>query len=680
MDELTFLHDLAVVMIVAGLVTVIFHRFKQPVVLGYILAGLIIGPHTPPYQLIKDEHTIRTLAGLGVILLMFSLGLEFSLRKLKQVGGTAFVAAFLEIILMVWVGYEVGRFFGWGAMDRIFLGAMLSISSTTIIVKALAELGKSKEPFAELMFGILVIEDVLAIVMIALLSGIAMTGGLHPTDIGVTIGKLAIFLATALVAGLLVVPKLLAYVANFKSREMLLITALGLCFGFSLLAVKLGYSVALGAFIIGAVISESRQIAKIEVLVEPIRDMFSAIFFVAIGLLIDPHILKEHWLTVIVISIAVIIGKVASCTFGTFVGGHDTRTSLRVGMGLAQIGEFSFIIAEFGQHHKVTSAFLYPIAVAVSVVTTLTTPYLIRSTDGLVGWFDRTAPRSVVNYIEGYTRWVGEFFAEKQSSRGGKLVRRWCLQMGLNVLLIAAIFIAAGFAANRPPAAIAHFNLDDQIVHGALWLAAMIISLPLLIATFRKLQALGLMVAEMNAMDAMTSGRAPTNQSTVAQTIPFAGAVALGIFLLLLSSALLPPGKVLIALLVVAALIGWLMWRSFIKLYSKAQFALQETFSQPPVPRHSHEQDTQHTGMFYKANSEKVLITEGSPSVGKMIRELQLRTHTGANIVGIERGGNNLVSPGPEVVLEVGDKVLLLGAGAQLAAARALLASGGPKT
>jgi CPA2 family monovalent cation:H+ antiporter-2 len=673
MDELVFLHDLAVVMIVAGLVTVVFHRFKQPVVLGYILAGLIIGPHTPPFPLIRDEHTIKTLANLGVILLMFCLGLEFSLRKLKQVGVTAFVAAFLEILLMVWVGYTVGRFFGWSTMDRIFLGAMLSISSTTIIVKALAELGKSKEPFAELMFGILVIEDVLGIVMIALLSGIAMTGGLRAEDVGVTLGKLAIFLAVALVAGLLAVPRLLQYIAKYKSNEMLLVFALGLCFGFSLFAVKLGYSVALGAFIIGAVIAESQQIAKIERLVEPVRDMFSAVFFVAIGLLIDPHILIEHWGTVVVISVAVIVGKVASCTFGTFVGGHDTRTSLRVGMGLAQIGEFSFIIAALGESLKVTSKFLYPIAVAVSVVTTLTTPYLIRSSDGLVGWFDRHAPRSMVNYFEGYTRWVGEYFAEKQSSRASRLVKRWFWQMALNALLIAGLFISAAYIDQRQPEWLKQTRLEGEVLHGALWLAAMVLSLPLLIATFRKLQALGLMVAELNKEEALASGRIVTSERTIAQAVPIAGMVAMGIFLLLLSSALLPMGKELLALLVVAALIGGLMWRYFIRLYSKAQIALQETFAHPPVPRHTHDDDQQHTGMFYKANSEKVLIKEGSPGAQKKIRELRLRSLSGANIVGIERDGNNLISPGPDEVLRIGDKVLLLGSSTQLAAARALL-------
>src|SRR4051812_8331993 len=224
MEHITFLQDLAIVMIVAAIVTVLFRQFKQPVVLGYILAGVIVGPHTPPYQLIADEDTIKTLSELGVIFLMFSLGLEFSLRKLRAVGATAFVAATLEIFLMVWVGYELGRLFGWKQMDCIFLGAILSISSTTIIIKALEELGKTKEKFARLIFGILVVEDILAIVMIALLSGFATSGSLAARDVGRTVLQLSAFLGILLVGGLIAVPRLLNYVAKFKSNEMLLVT------------------------------------------------------------------------------------------------------------------------------------------------------------------------------------------------------------------------------------------------------------------------------------------------------------------------------------------------------------------------------------------------------------------------------------------------------------------------
>jgi CPA2 family monovalent cation:H+ antiporter-2 len=674
MHGIAFLQDLAVVMLVAGLVTVVFHRFKQPVVLGYILAGVIIGPHTPPHGLIHDEDTIKTLAEMGVILLMFSLGLEFSLRKLKQVGGTAFIGAFMEILLMVFVGYEVGRMFGWNAMDSIFLGAMLSISSTTIIVKALAELGKTKEKFAELIFGILIIEDMLAIVMLALLSGIAMTGGLSITDVGVTIGKLGIFLAAALVLGLLAVPRLLGYVGKFKSDEMLLVTVLGLCFGFSLLAHKLGYSVALGAFIIGAVIAEAREIGRVEKLIEPVRDMFSAIFFVAIGLLIDPRMLAAYWLPIVVITVAVVIGKILTCSFGAFVAGNDSRTSLRVGMGLAQIGEFSFIIASLGLTLKVTSDFLYPIAVAVSVITTLLTPYLIKSTDQLVNWFDRTAPRPLANSLEEYTRWVGQLGNQRGQDMTGKLIREWLWQMALNVALMAALFIAASFIARDPPAWLWKFGHGAQGVRSIMWLTAMVVSLPLLIATFRKLQALGMLIAETRVTAAAAGERAPAIQAIVTQVIPIAGLVVLGLTILVLSSALLPPFKVMIVLLAVVALIAWLLWRSFIKIYSKAQFALRETLAQPPAPRHHHE-PAPLPSILKEADLETVAIAPGSMAAGKLIRELGLRTLTGGSIVGIERNGQGIINPGPDEELQPGDQVLLLGSRTQLDAAKAALAS-----
>src|SRR5690606_26263994 len=282
MHQLDFLQDLAIIMIVAGLVTILCHRFRQPVVLGYIIAGLIIGPHTPPYSLIHDRETIRILSELGMIFLMFSLGLEFSLRKLRAVGSTAFVAATLEIILLMSVGYGIGRLFDWQPMDSLFLGAILAISSTTIIMKAFSELRLGKQKFAGLVFGVLIVEDTLGIVLIALLSGIARTGSFQGLEAAITIGELLVFLVVSLVAGLIIVPRLIGFVARFASPEMLLITVLGLCFGFTLLTVKLEYSLALGAFLIGAILAETRELGKIEALTFPIRDMFSAVFFVSV--------------------------------------------------------------------------------------------------------------------------------------------------------------------------------------------------------------------------------------------------------------------------------------------------------------------------------------------------------------------------------------------------------------
>jgi CPA2 family monovalent cation:H+ antiporter-2 len=669
MHSEAFLQDLAVVMIVAAIVTIAFHRFKQPVVLGYIIAGVIIGPHTPPYALIHDKETIDTLAELGVILLMFSLGLEFSLRKLKQVGAPAFIAALLEILLLFGVGHEIARFFGWGQMNSIFLGAMLSMSSTTVIIKVLGELGKMKEHFSQLIFGILIIEDILGIAMIALLSGIAMTGTLSVSDVGVTLGKLSIFFTVTLVVGLIAVPQLIRYVARFKRNEMLVVTLLGLCFGVSLLAVKLGYSVALGAFIIGAIIAETREIHRIEALIEPVRDMFSAIFFVAIGLLIDPKMLITYWQPILVITLAVIIGKVLTCSFGAFIGGNDTRTSLKVGMGLAQIGEFSFIIASLGLSKKVTSDFLYPIAVAVSAITTLLTPYLIKSADGLVAWFDRKAPKSVVNSLELYTRWVGQIGNRRAPTLVSRLTRRWTMQMSLNVMLIAAVFVAAAFLGRRPPTWMKESGLTDQWLRAALWLAAVIFSLPMFIATARKLQALGLLIAEAKVSKAAAGARTAAIRSIVASAIPIAGTVALGLFILLLSSTLLPPLKVLLVLLAVIGLIAWLLWRSFIKVYSKAEVALLETFAQQPSPRPAPEAP-KHQSQLRDADLESVAIPANSPAAGKLIRELELRTRTGASIVAVERAGVNTVSPDPDEELQVNDQVLLLGSPTQLEKAR----------
>lgn len=676
MHHLTFLQDLAIVMIVSAVVTVLFHRLKQPVVLGYILAGVIIGPHTPPFPLIADEGTINTLSELGVIFLMFSLGLEFSLRKLRAVGATAFIAATLEILLMVWVGYEIGRLFGWNLMDSVFLGAILSISSTTIIIKALGELGKTKERFAELIFGILIVEDILAIVMLALLSGFATTGSLSPADIGRTVAQLGAFLAVLLVAGLIAVPRLLNYVARFKSNEMLVVMAVGLCFGVSLLAAKLGYSVALGAFLIGAVIAEARQIGRIEALMLPVRDLFSAVFFVSIGLLIDPALLVKYAGPILVITAAVVIGKVFTCSVGTFVAGNGLRPSLRVGMGLAQIGEFSFIIASLGLSLKVTSAFLYPIAVAVSVLTTLLTPYLMRGSDALGGWFERAAPAPLLGYLDDYTRWVGQIGqGNGRNNFGGKLLRKMGWQMGLNLILVAAVFVAAVSLRRSGLAWFQGLPGGENSLKAVLWLGAMLVSLPMLIAVGRKFRAFGMVVAEMSVTGTTADAGTSRSRTVVANVVFTAGCLGVFLFVLLLSSALLPSGNVLLALALVLVAVTVLLWRAFIRLHAGAQGALQETFSQPPAPHERHHEETAPAlpPLLKEAHLRTVTLDGPSPAVGKLIAELKLRTRTGASIVGIERAGQNVINPGPDEELQADDGLLLLGSDAQLAAAETLL-------
>ncbi len=672
MHGIELLQDLAVVMIVAGFTTILCHQFKQPVALGYIIAGFIIGPHTPPFTLVHDEETVKTLGEMGVVLLMFSLGLEFSLRKLTKVGVAAFVAALLEITLMIWLGYEVGRAFGWNTTNSIFLGAMLSISSTTIIVKALAELGKSREAFAEIIFGVLVIEDILAIVLLALLSGYAKTGNLHAGEVGIEILKLAVFFAMVLVAGFIGVPRLFDYIGKFKSNEILLITALGLCFGVALLANWLGYSVALGAFLIGAVIAEARQIHKIESLIAPVRDMFSAIFFVTIGMLIVPHMLWEYLWPILVLSLLVIVGKVITCSFGVFVGGKDLRTSLSVGMGLAQIGEFSFIIAALGQKLEVTGDFLYPIAVAVSVITTLVTPYLIRSSDSVVACLDRSFPRPLMQAFSVYTMWVGSI-GKNAPSPVVLLVRRMGWQLLINLLLTIGVFAFGAWLADGHEAYLPEAIRTPEMLDGLVWIGVIVVTSPIYLASARKIQAMSMLTAEVCVPVALSGARGATARMVMSQVFVLVSFLVMTFITVLLSTTILDRIESLLPLLLLGTIVALLFRPILVRIYSRAEIALQETLVELPRIREAEIHPKVMPELLREAELETWEIPAGSRMIECKLRDIPLRTQTGASIVAIERAGQRLINPGPDEILRQGDRVLVLGALDQLPGARELL-------
>jgi len=581
MHDLHFIQDLATVMLIAGLTTVIFQRLRQPVVLGYIIAGVLVGPYTFPVVFIHDEQTIRTLSELGMILLLFALGLEFSLKKLREVGGAALVAAVCEIVLMLWLGYEIGRFFGWSSMDALFLGAMLSMSSTTIIMKALDDLDLKKERFAQLMFGILIIEDVIAIVLMALLTGIASTGGLEAGEAMAAVGRLTLFMAVSLVVGLLLVPRVVDYIARVSRDDVLLVAVLGLCFGFCLLVTEMGYSVALGAFMIGAIVGESQSVERIERIVGPVRDMFSAIFFVAIGMLIDPAMLKEYWLPIIVVTTVVVLGKVITCSFGTFVAGNDGRTSLRVGMGLAQIGEFSFVIASLGLTLKVTSGFLYPVAVAVSAITTFLTPYLIRASDPLANTLARRLPSGLSSLLGAYTDWMGHLSLSGQGAVVAKMIRRLVWHVIINMMLVVAAFLIMSYLYRR-----GFFHWDfladsPQVKRSLAWSIAALISLPMIVAAYRKASALGMLLAELGIPERIGGAYNMRIRSVLARFIPLLTMWVLGLLVAALASTILPPREVAVVLVLVLLLLAWWLWRGLVQVHARLQAALRDTLDKP---------------------------------------------------------------------------------------------------
>ena len=658
-------------MVFAAVAIIVFQRLNQPVVLGYILVGLIIGPHTPPYALVTDQHTIETLAELGVVLLMFSLGLHFNLRSLAAVGGTAVVAACLEITIMIGVGFGIGQAFGWSNMDSLFLGAILSISSTTIIIKVLQGLGKTKERFAELIFGILIVEDIAAIALLALLSGIASTGSLSFNDVMHTILMLSLFLVVVVLFGLLAVPRLLHYVARFKSYEMMLVTVLGLCFGVALLAHKFGYSVALGAFLIGAVVSEARESSRISELVEPVRDMFSAVFFVAVGMLIQPAMVLEYLVPILVISVAVVLGKIVTCSLGAFVSGNDTKTSIQVGFGLAQIGEFSFIIASLGLTLGVTSDFLYPIAVTVSAITTLLTPYLIRSSGRASSMLLKFAPGSIGQSMTLYDRGRTAPDRSKSNLATRRLLRRWTLQVGLNLLLIVGLMVVAGALSDYDHAWMPPLPDWTGGPKTVFWFTAILLALPLLVPLFFKLKAISLYMAELSLSESARTDY--TLRALLANLILVAMCLVVSLLILGLSWAMLPPWPILVVQAVIVVLVLALLWRHFVRVYAGAQVTLLDVLSSEPQPEVENRERL--ATLLEAAELATVAIPEGARAVGKLIRELSVRSHSGASIVGIERGGNSIINPDPHEELQAGDHVLLIGQGNQLVVAEELLTS-----
>jgi monovalent cation:H+ antiporter-2, CPA2 family len=440
-----FLLALTVVLCVAAVTTVLFQRLRQPVVLGYILAGLIVGPHVP-IPLIADREIVQTLSELGVILLMFALGLEFRLRKLASVGPTAGVTAVVQSSIMVWLGFVVGRAFGWTTLESVFAGAIVAMSSTTIIAKAFDEL-RVGGPLRDLVVGVLLVEDLFAILFMAVLTAVATGAGLSPGELGSTLGRLGAFLAALLAVGMLVVPRGIRYVARRGSPETLLITSLGLCFGIAYLALASGYSVALGAFIAGSLIAESGEAHAVEDLVRPVRDLFAAVFFVSVGMLIDPALVARHWGAILVFIGLVVLGKSLAVTLGAFLTGHGVRTSVQAGMSLAQIGEFSFILAALGASLGATRDFLYPVAVAVSAATTLTTPWLIGGSGRAAAWVDRKLPPRIQTVVSLYGSWLEQLGGSPIRPTLGARVRRIVRALLVDAAAITAIIIGGSVAA-----------------------------------------------------------------------------------------------------------------------------------------------------------------------------------------------------------------------------------------
>ncbi|UFH47964.1 cation:proton antiporter [Flavobacterium galactosidilyticum] len=427
--------DLGLILMTAAVAVLLSKKIKQPLVLGYLIAGFLAGPHFVFFPTVKEVSSVEVWAEIGVIFLLFSLGLEFSFKKLMKVGGSASITAITQIISMIVIGYMVGQWIGWNSMDSVFLGVILSVSSTTIILKTFDELGVKTQKFAGIVIGSLIVQDIVAILMMVLLSTIAVSQQFSGSELMLSVLKLIFFLTIWFVGGIFFIPTLLKKAKNILTDEMLLIISLALCLMMVILAANVGFSPALGAFIMGSIIAETTQAEHIEHLVKPVKDLFGAVFFVSVGMLINPETLYEYALPVAILTLVVIICQSISSTIGALLSGLPLKQSVQTGMSLSQIGEFSFIIATLGMSLNVTSDFLYPIVVAVSAVTTFTTPFMIKFATPFSEFLEDKLPRRWIKRIERYS-------ANAQSI---KLVTNWqiVVRAFLTQVIIHSVIIVA---------------------------------------------------------------------------------------------------------------------------------------------------------------------------------------------------------------------------------------------
>lgn len=641
--------DLSIILAMAGIMSFIFQKIGQPVVLGYILAGFIVGPYTPPVQLITDIPNVQTWAEIGVIFLMFTLGLEFSFRKLLSVGTTAGIAATFEVVFFLTVGYFIGQYLSWSMMDSLFLGAMLSISSTTIIIKALDELKLKSHRFASVIFGILIVEDLIAILLLVGLTTIATSKTISIVALLSAALTLALVVGGWFLMGYFIVPRLLSYVGKKGNNEMLTLVAIGLCLSLVVLASHFGYSPALGAFIMGSIIAESEIIHKIEELMAPLKDLFGAIFFVSIGMLIDPHVIWEYKGIIVLLCCITIVGKIVSTSLGTLLSGQSFKNSIQVGMGLAQIGEFSFIIAGLGLTLKATSDKLYPIGVAVSLVTTFTTPYFIKYSGAVAEKLENLLPWRVRNILNRYMVW-SEYRQTGRAKNKGVflLLGRWVL----NGIMVTLIF-NFGLDLIMPFLSLENSNLKGFTKLLA-WLITFAFSLPFvwaMVFTSRK-QYLRIR-KERNFLKAILVISFP---------------VLTAIWIAILSSKYFTAKYVMIFTGIIIVLI-------YVAFYKKLELYyrwFEDTFLETFQPKKTEKESPQILANLAPWDSHlvNVQVHPNAVLVNKRLIDAQLRNRFGINVVAIQRGVETIVAPKPQELILPHDTLVVLGTDEQLDLAR----------
>ena len=653
MAEIPFLvKDLALILMVAGVVTLIFKRLKQPLVLGYIVAGVLVSPHMPYTVSVMDETDIHTWADIGVIFTLFSLGLDFSFKKIVKMGASPIIACIVIVFCMMMLGISVGHGFGWDRMDCIFLGGMLAMSSTTIIYKAFDDMGLRQQKFASMVMSVLILEDILAIVMMVMLSAIA--GGSNPDGEQMisSVLRIGFFLVLWFIVGIFAIPLFLRSVRKLINGETLLVVSLGLCCGMAVLSTKVGFSSAFGAFVMGSILAETIEAEKIIKLVEPVKNLFGAIFFVSVGMLVDPKILVEYAVPILALVGTILVGQAIFGTFGFMLGGESLKSAMRCGFSMAQIGEFSFIIASLGLSLGVISNFLYPVVVAVSVITTFLTPYMIRLALPSYQMMEKHLPCKFINILNHFAM---SHPSTQQQSKWKSLIR----QMAINTIaysILSAATIAMMFTFVLP---LMRNLLPGWQLH---WYANALTGLLTVVLISPFLRAI-VMKKNHSPEWKRLWVESSINRIPLLFTIVVRYIIALAFIFYIInylsrftSALIVCIGAVVVLLMVASRRIkkrSIVMERLFIHNLRSRDIAAQVNGEKRPLyAGHLLDRDI---------HISEIEVPEDSTWCGKSLKELHLRERFGIDMSSIRRGSQRLNIPNGDTVIFPGDKLQIIG-------------------
>lgn len=634
--------DLGLILMTAGVAVLLFKKIKQPLVLGYLIAGFLAGNNFDFFPTVTDKTSVEVWAEIGVIFLLFSLGLEFSFKKLMKVGGTASITAVTQIGTMVVLGYFAGQWMGWQKMDSIFLGVILSISSTTIILKTFDELGVKTQKFAGIVIGSLIVQDIVAILMMVLLSTIAVSQQFSGSELLLSVLKLIFFLTLWFVGGIFFVPTLLKRAKNLLTDEMMLIISIALCLMMVILASNVGFSPALGAFIMGSIIAETTQAEHIEHLVKPVKDLFGAVFFVSVGMLINPDTLAEYAFPVMILTFVTILGQSLSSTIGALISGQPLKQSVQTGMSLSQIGEFSFIIATLGMTLGVTSTFLYPIVVAVSAVTTFTTPFMVKFAVPFSSFLERKLPKRWIKKIERYS---SNSQAIKSASNWQIVMRAYLIQVVIHsVIIVAGVLLSSEYIL--------------PLVEGSRFgnAIAALITLVILSPFFWALSLRRVAVKEVEILMMERKYRGTLYMLILLRML-------LTLFYLgFLLNTFFSPTAAFIAL-IVAVIVYFIFPKKLNKQYHKIETHFIKNLNAREIIKASRSRSDLTPWDGHMTTFD---IAKESNIAGKTLEELQIRETMGINIAFIKRGEIMIDIPSRNERLFPGDEICVIGTDKQV--------------